>query len=251
MLDLLQNSFDLIVRLVGLSLMVQVIEVLRFKNMWNGAEVYRSNFWLFKKDVFQSLLFLQLMVCCSLIFLGPSPLVILALILNTVIYFRFRGVVNGGSDYMTALVLAACSIKILFSNSSYVGMLSLLYIGVQVMLSYFISGIVKIKNPQFRNGSALQAFLTASNYNVPSWVTDLAKSRGLMLVLSWVILIFELSAPLAITSSKFAVAYMGIAAIFHLANFLVFGLNRFFFAWIAAYPAFYFLAVYVSSKLAQ
>lgn len=242
----MQNSFDLMARLVGLSLIVQVLEVLRFKNMWNGVEVYQTNNWLFKKSVFKFLLFVQLAACCGLVFSGQSALVVLALIINAVIFLRFRGVVNGGSDYMTALVLAGCTIYYMSPN---VGLLSLLYIGFQVILSYFISGWVKIENPQFRNGSALHSFFNLSNYSVPSWALKLSESRRLMLMLSWSVIVFELLAPLVIFSPKFALVFMILAMGFHFGNFLVFGLNRFFFAWLAAYPALYFLVVYISSKL--
>jgi hypothetical protein len=39
-----------------------------------------------------------------------------------------------------------------------------------------------------------------------------------------------------------AAAYLGVAAVFHFGNFLVFGLNRFFWSWISAYPAAIYLA---------
>jgi len=49
---------------------------------------------------------------------------------------------------------------------------------------------------------------------------------------------FELSAALVLFAPDTAVVtWLVIAATFHLVNAWVFGLNRFFFAWLAAYPS--------------
>ena len=50
-------------------------------------------------------------------------------------------------------------------------------------------------------------------------------------------MLFELAFPLALASlATLALALVG-AACFHLANAFLFGLNRFFWTWIAAYPS--------------
>jgi hypothetical protein len=62
----------------------------------------------------------------------------------------------------------------------------------------------------------------------------------LILVLSWLVIVWECALPVVWVKPTWAPVYLLIGAFFHLGNFLIFGLNRFFFAWIAAYPALLF-----------
>ena len=50
-------------------------------------------------------------------------------------------------------------------------------------------------------------------------------------------MIFELIFPLSFLNSAALILALFIAALFHLANACVFGLNRFFWTWLAAYPS--------------
>jgi uncharacterized protein YhhL (DUF1145 family) len=54
--------------------------------------------------------------------------------------------------------------------------------------------------------------------------------------MSWGIIIFELIFPLALLNQTILIIALVIAALFHLANACLFGLNRFFWIWPAAYP---------------
>jgi hypothetical protein len=173
---------------------------------------------------------------------------------------RWRGTFNGGSDYMTMVILLSLALAWVFRNFEAATSVALGYIAIQVLLSYFVAGVVKLKEPEWRDGRALSVFLTAfiPEGDVPlgqrpglqsmSWffslVQQLSALRGLCAVLGWGILIFELSAPSLLLASDrpqvVAVWLMG-AAVFHFMNALVLGLNRFFWAWIAGYPAVFWL----------
>lgn len=50
-------------------------------------------------------------------------------------------------------------------------------------------------------------------------------------------MLFELAFPLALATRPTLVAALALAALFHLANACLFGLNRFFWTWLAVYPA--------------
>ena len=50
-------------------------------------------------------------------------------------------------------------------------------------------------------------------------------------------LAFECSAPIVLVDPTVCVAWLAIGAAFHLVNAVVFGLDRFLWTWLAAYPA--------------
>jgi hypothetical protein len=111
------------------------------------------------------------------------------------------------------------------------------YLGLQLILSYFISGRVKIINPEWRNGIALRKVFQFSAYPVSESLRDWANWPKLLLLMSWLVIGFELLFPLSLLSPTLLFIGLGIAATFHLANACIFGLNRFFWIWIAAYPS--------------
>jgi hypothetical protein len=55
--------------------------------------------------------------------------------------------------------------------------------------------------------------------------------------MSWAVMLFELAFPLTLVSQASLAAGLTVAALFHLANACLFGLNRFFWTWVATYPA--------------
>jgi hypothetical protein len=111
------------------------------------------------------------------------------------------------------------------------------YLGVQVILSYFISGQVKITNPEWRNGRALQDVFRFSAYPVAESLRALAHRPRLLWFASWGVMSFEILFPLSLVSSEVLISALCVAAIFHVANACLFGLNRFVWFWIASYPS--------------
>ncbi len=105
------------------------------------------------------------------------------------------------------------------------------------MLSYFIAGWVKIVNPEWRSGAALRQVFAFSVYPVSESVRAWAKRPALLQRMSWAVMLLELMFPLAFFSKPALIVGLSLTALFHLANACLFGLNRFFWTWIAAYPA--------------
>jgi hypothetical protein len=83
------------------------------------------------------------------------------------------------------------------------------YLALQSTLSYCFAGWVKVVNPEWRNGQALQEVFRFSAYPV---------SESLR---AWATLMIGLL----------------FAAAFHFVNACLFGLNRFFWIWLASYPS--------------
>ena len=179
-----------------------------------------------------------------LIFLGGSSLVLFSLLLIQLLFlFRFRGAFNGGSDFMTTLILISLFVGVSFRAEFWPLRLALSYIGVQAVLSYFISGYVKVFQSDWRSGRSLQIFITGNRYQSPQLLLEWVRNMSVARAFSILILVFELSFPLALVGPRFCMIYCLLGCTFHLLNFWIFGLNRFVWAWLASYPAIYYLSL--------
>ena len=178
----------------------------------------------------------------GLVILGlgsPWPLAAMA-VLSLFILHRFQGPYNGGSDRMGLLALWCLTLSRLAPGHNLKEVL-FAYLGAQLMLSYLISGWVKVVNPDWRSGRALTDVFQFSAYPVSEHLRGWADQPRVMLAMSWAVMLFELAFPLTLASPLTLAAGLVIAASFHLANACLFGLNRFFWTWISVYPAIWWM----------
>ncbi|NOX96429.1 MAG: HTTM domain-containing protein [Alphaproteobacteria bacterium] len=183
-------------------------------------------------------LFVPRFILSILLLLGfQTQWVCLALvILGLFILKRFQGPYNGGSDRMSLLILCCLSL-VLFMPTTQWKEYVFGYLALQLVLSYFIAGWVKIINPEWRNGRALQDVFRFSAYPVSEALRKWADWPRLLCLMSWGVMLFELLFPLTLLTQTTLVIGLIIAATFHFTNACLFGLNRFFWIWLAAYPA--------------
>lgn len=176
-------------------------------------------------------------VLAILLMLGLQPLLIeSALLVTALILIRqFQGPYNGGSDTMTVLVLLCLWLSHI-APTRYWQEIALGYLAVQLVISYFQSGWVKVVNPEWRSGRALQQVFALSAYPVSENVRCWAGRPQVLLAMSWSVMVFELFFPLVLFNQTLLIVALGIAALFHLANACLFGLNRFFWIWPTAFP---------------
>lgn len=168
-------------------------------------------------------------------------------ILTIWILRKLGGHFNGGSDSMTMVILTSLTLALLIPiEIVQVGLVW--YICIQTLFSYFIAGISKLKEADWRNGLALKKLLLLSNYNVPPVIKSLTRDHYFIKTLSWLVILFELSAPLTLIHPELASAFVLIAVTFHFSNFLILGLNRFVWAWMASYPSLIYCAYYVAKN---
>ena len=111
------------------------------------------------------------------------------------------------------------------------------YLALQLVLSYFSAGWVKVVNPEWRTGRALQDVFQFSAYPVSESLRGWGNRPNVLFVMSWSVILFELLFPLTLITPTTLKVGLTLAALFHLANASLFGLNRFFWIWLAAYPA--------------
>jgi hypothetical protein len=96
---------------------------------------------------------------------------------------------------------------------------------------------VKVVNPDWRSGRALRDVFQFSVYPVAEDLRRWADRPRLLRAMSWAVMGFELAFPFTLVSQPTLIAGLAIAGLFHLAIACLFGLNRFFWTWLAAYPA--------------
>ncbi len=186
----------------------------------------------------EQILFIPRIILCVFLILGfETEWVSLALMaLALLMLYRFQGPYNGGSDRMSLLLLSCLCLVHFLPEQSW-RELVFGYLALQLVMSYFISGWVKIINPEWRNGLALNDVFRYSSYPVSEHLRGLWNWPKLLLVMSWAVILFELIFPLTLISQPTLILGLVIAATFHLANAFLFGLNRFFWIWLAAYPS--------------
>ena len=188
-------------------------------------------------------------LCLPLLAGIQSDWMLLALSIQSIaVLHRYNGPYNGGSDRMGLLVLYCLTLSH-WLPAGYASHAAFGYLGVQVILSYFISGIVKLANPAWRNGHALRNVFAFSAYPVAENLRALQGHPRLLQSASWGVIAFEVAFPLSLASTPALLIALPLATAFHLANAVLFGLNRFVWFWLAAYPSILWLQPQVLAAL--
>jgi hypothetical protein len=245
--------------LVLIFFWIQTFEYHSLKSLWFGKtsvwnqKILQNDFELFpswirkilellmSQDHFLSLFLLRYLFGL-LGFFWISPWVDGFLFFSTWMFgFRWRGTFNGGSDFM-GLILTGTLFVLSFAPSNPTLLRAgLAYIAVQSITSYFIAGLVKVKNQSWRTGTALRDFFLAPPLQAPAWIHPWIQNNFFIHTLSWTILLFELSFPFVFLFPGLKIYFILTAFTFHLGNFYFFRLNRFVWAWLATYPSILYL----------
>lgn len=252
--------------LFALSLAIQTLEYLRMgkytadEAFWSWpiqrADIPNASVraWLdvlFQPRCHQWHLLLRLLGSAVLALQGASlPLVVFLFVGNLLILIRWRGAFNGGSDFMTLVVLTGLLISQVvgaFGNVQLGWQAGFWYIAIQAITSYFMSGAVKLLRPEWRNGSAMTIFLNGAIYG-PLSATHSLRHPWLAMVGSWGFIVWEILFPLSLLEPRLAAVFCAVAALFHFLVFWFFGLNRFFWAWVCAFPAIIWCSAQFSAR---
>jgi hypothetical protein len=250
----------------ALSLTIQTLEYLRL-----GKYTADDAFWswqlqrsdipnapvralldvLFKPSVYQLHLVLRLCAAVLLALQGASlPLIGFLFVGNLLILIRWRGAFNGGSDFLTLVVLTGLFISQVvgaFGNVQLGWQAGFWYIAIQAITSYFMSGAVKLLRPEWRNGSAMTIFLNGAIYG-PLSATHPLRNKWLAMMGSWGFIVWEILFPLSLLDPRLAAVFCAVAAFFHFLVFWFFGLNRFFWAWLCSFPAIIWCSAQFSAR---
>ncbi len=149
-----------------------------------------------------------------------------------------------GSDQMSLIIFVAVAIYKLFPGDVHVAQASLWFIAIQGCLSYFVAGIAKVISPVWRSGEAVRRVLGTRTYGSSRSASLVSGRYGVCVALSWLLMLFECSFPLALAFGKTGFAVFAVLGIFfHISNAVIMGLNTFVWAFVATYPAILFCAV--------
>jgi vitamin K-dependent gamma-carboxylase-like protein len=149
-----------------------------------------------------------------------------------------------GSDQMSLITFVAVAIYKLFAGDIHVAQASLWFIAIQGCLSYSVAGIAKVMSPVWRSGEAVRGILGTRTYGTTRSASFVSRRNGACLALSWLVMSFECTFPLALAFGQTGFAVFAVLGIlFHISNAVTMGLNTFVWAFIATYPAILFCAV--------
>jgi hypothetical protein len=147
-----------------------------------------------------------------------------------------------GSDQMLMIVAAGlCAFAVIPASSPWRPM-GLWFIAAQSALSYGVAGFAKLFSPVWRSGEASLLIFRTMTYSTEPIARVLQRSPLAQLALAWTTIAFECLFPLALIAPReVTIAFLIVGGTFHVLNAVVMGLNIFFWAFVAAYPAVFLL----------
>jgi hypothetical protein len=224
------NALSLCQKLTLVALLLECAEMLYLRK--RIAQVFLER----KKLVLTPLLLT--LAAFSIVTLWDPRAFAVVLLIKLFLIVKLRGPYAGASDAMLLQILLTLTGVALFPEYE---RWFFVYLGIQVTLSLFLSGIHKTFHSQWWSGKALGRALRLETLDIPKRLQALSRSRRLTQALSAILLTFELSFPIVVFAPDLRAPYVALALCFHVLNAYAFGLNRFFWVWLAAYPALFAL----------
>lgn len=214
----------------------------RASHVYNRPFLRKIGDFLYDERRFRALFLIRFMLgtgmlVCSILGILFPPLMAAALLSSLLVLFR-SGPGHDGSFQLRLLmqfVLFTCSISPLDSLAFRIG---LYFLSTQLVLSYLLAGIAKLRGATWRDGTALISIF-GTVYHGSAWAYKLLNTRRkLSLALSWFVIGFEVLFPLIlIGNGELLIVFLIVTTLFHLSTSFLMGLNGFFFSFAAAYPA--------------
>lgn len=151
-----------------------------------------------------------------------------------------------GAHRMTTVISGALLLYHVVPDSLVVAQGCLWFIAGQACLSYATAGWIKLKDPAWRNGTALFQTVNVPMTGTPPWLAKILHQHPRLAKISnWFTVMMEGTFPLVLLiGHPFHFIYLGWGVLFHAAIALLLGLNHFFWVWLATYPA----ILYVSAQ---
>jgi hypothetical protein len=139
---------------------------------------------LFAPRLILSLLLLAVSLGAHLPGLQPGVITLALVVNHLVILPFFNGPYNGGADRMSLLVLLCLTCAFTLPEPGW-RELAFGYLGMQLLLSYFMSGWVKIVSADWRSGRALRDVFLFSAYPAGENVRRWAGHPRMVLAAGW------------------------------------------------------------------
>lgn len=254
--------YTLIIRIFCIGLVISTFEYFYTIEQYSNEGIFSwrifkltgsiSNYFLKKLDfIFQKngLKVILLIRLISSFFLIVAPITLytafflFAIAVSSMI-ITFRNIVgNDGSDQMNSIICITLFITFLSKNLD-IAKIGLFFICAQSILSYLVSGIAKSLSHKWRNGMAIYEIMNTKTYGSKKISRYLKGANKLVnLTANWNIILFECFFFLVILlPTPYLFIFIVWGFIFHLYNAIFMGLNGFFWAFLATYPAIIYVA---------
>jgi hypothetical protein len=149
-----------------------------------------------------------------------------------------------GADQMTTFIFGTLFLALL-SSRLWVLEVFVWALAVQSCLSYSTAGIAKLTSQEWRSGSAIASVWNTRIYGWSRVGAPLRAHPKVSLCVGWSLIAFECLFFVSLFGPRPAtIAVLAIGVIFHATSAVVMGLNTFFWAFIATYPAIYCCAIH-------
>lgn len=144
---------------------------------------------------------------------------------------------HDGSDQISMIIGTAAMVASIVAPGSVAQQACLAFIGLQLLLSYCASGAAKLAGVTWRRGTAVADITSTLTYGSRGVARFFERWPGLGRALTWATVAFEATFPVVLVLPRGpAIAYLVVAAVFHLVVAAVMGLNTFVPAFVAGYP---------------
>lgn len=163
---------------------------------------------------------------------------------------QFRSMYGGdGSDQMSLILAVSIFFGLSAFSSPVIQKYCFYFIGLQSCLAYTTSGVAKILSKKWRSGDAVYEIFNTGSYGNKT-IAHLLKGRKYVnLFLCWTVIIMEIFFPIClITPIYISIAILLWGFTFHFLNVAIMGLNSFFWAFTATYPAIIFVMLHIQSQ---
>lgn len=251
--------FELLVRSLMVSVTIQSCEFLSLRGQFQpGGFFYESYTHALLRFLGKQTLPFEIfrILICFYVFLFPKNfetgiLICALLALTFATHLRTLGRFNGGSDSMTWITLLGVALgyfnwDLRIQKPDFE--LSLIFVGVFSLISYFQAGLSKLASGQWLNGNFFKEGKNLGRVYGKRAETlfnfcaqKFSESKWVGVTFGLVVVGFELSSVVVLFSAPFSVIFVVGALFFHLGVFYFFGLNRFFWSWLATFPGLLFV----------
>ncbi|HKV36892.1 MAG TPA: hypothetical protein VJP89_21305 [Pyrinomonadaceae bacterium] len=172
-----------------------------------------------------------------------SPILLLFILVTTLLINLRHSFGMDGSDQMSSLIVVILCIYSITPANPVVAHVGLWFIALQACLSYLASGLAKLVSVKWRSGKAIFEILNTKSYGRRDVASLIQKFPFLSFIFSWSVIVLETIFPVVLLGNKPVVLLFFLALTgMHLSIALFMGLNSFFWAFTATYPAIYFCA---------
>lgn len=221
--------------LISVAMALQTIEMLMIQRMAWARDPWSSQNQSWRQQILVLMLLLRLMAALVGIIMPSASSAGVMLVSSFWLVYHYGGLFNGSSDVMAIQVLGACLVASIWPQFEKA---SLIFVAVQSLMSYFVAGLSKAWRKEWFTGKTLDQILRYSNACQTSQLRTFLLNRPvLILSASIAVIAFECLFPMVLLKPDLVGMFLALGVIFHLGNFMIFGLNRFFFVWMATYPA--------------